>query len=64
MAVTKRNGIKGKKCSTCKKWKPLTEYHKDPSHGESQGRRHCRCKKCYLEKRKEKRQKNKKNDED
>lgn len=52
MAIIIKNGIKGKVCSTCKKWKPLSEYHRDSSHGDSQGGRHCRCKSCYFEKRK------------
>lgn len=25
MAIIKKNGIEGKICSTCHKWKPLTE---------------------------------------
>lgn len=47
MAIVIQNGIKGKRCSHCGKWKPLTDYYKDRSKGASQGFRHCRCKPCY-----------------
>ena len=49
MAVTGRHGICGKECSTCKAWKPLTEFPPDPTHGASQGERHCRCRECHRE---------------
>jgi hypothetical protein len=44
MAVTVRDGVRGKICSTCKQWKPLDDFPTDPAHGKSQGGRHCRCK--------------------
>ncbi len=47
MAILIKNGVKGKVCSSCKTWKPLTDYYKDASHGPTQGGRHCRCKACY-----------------
>ena len=50
MAIITRNGIDGKKCSSCKKWKCLDDFPKDPTHGASQGYRHCVCKKCKREK--------------
>ena len=49
MAVLVRNGVPGKFCSTCKEWKPLTEFPTDPTHPPSQGGRHCRCKACFTE---------------
>ena len=49
MAVTSRNGIRGKICSACRDWKPLTEFPPDPSKGSSQGGRHCRCRACHRE---------------
>ena len=53
--IIKRNGIEGKKCSTCHKWKPLTEFPNDRTHSiEYQGGKHCRCKSCHREKRKNK----------
>lgn len=56
MAIIDKNGVKGKVCSTCDTWKPLDDFPKDPSHGPSQGGRHCRCKECHRLKAKEKRQ--------
>lgn len=53
MALIERNGITGKFCSTCKIWKPLDDFPTDPTHGESQGGRHCRCRKCHREKARE-----------
>lgn len=53
MAIILKNGIEGKICSTCKKWKILTDFPTDPSHGPSQGGRHCRCKVCHCRKAKE-----------
>lgn len=50
MAIIIKNGIKGKVCSTCRKWKPLDEFPTDPTHGDSQGGRHCRCKECHRNK--------------
>ncbi len=47
MAIEVRRGVRGKYCSSCKVWKPLTEFHKDSSHRATQGGRHCRCKPCY-----------------
>jgi len=46
MAIINKNGIDGKRCSKCNKWQPLTEFHRDRTHGPLQGGRHCRCKKC------------------
>jgi hypothetical protein len=57
MAIIISNGVAGKVCSTCRKWKPLEEFPTDPSHGPSQGHRHCRCKECHREKSKERRAK-------
>jgi hypothetical protein len=45
--VETRNGIRGKVCSTCRKWKPLDDFPTDPTHQPSQGGRHCRCKECH-----------------
>jgi hypothetical protein len=43
--------VDGRKlCSRCHAWKPLDEFPKDPSHGASQGFRHCICKACRREK--------------
>lgn len=47
MAVITKNGVDGKVCSTCHVWKPLAEFPTDPTHGQSQGARHCRCKACH-----------------
>lgn len=47
MAIVIKHGIKGKVCSTCRKWKPLDDFPTDPTHGASQGGRHCRCKECH-----------------
>jgi hypothetical protein len=47
MAIIVKAGIEGKKCSTCHTWKPLKEFSTDPTHGTSQGGRHCRCKECH-----------------
>lgn len=55
MAVTVRKGIEGKECSDCHEWKPLTEYYTDPTHGLSQGGRHCVCRACHSRKGKERR---------
>lgn len=47
MAVTNRNGVLGKVCSSCEVWKPLTGFSPGgKSHGSSQGGRHCQCKPC------------------
>ncbi len=50
MAIIEKNGIKGKECSKCNEWKPLNEFPNDPTHGESQGGKHCRCKECKRKK--------------
>ena len=42
-----RNGVKGKVCSGCRKWKPLDDFPTDPTHPPSQGGKHCRCKECH-----------------
>ena len=55
MAIEIRDGVEGKRCSTCRKWKPLSDFYSDPSHPASQGRRHCRCKDCYKAGRKQQR---------
>jgi hypothetical protein len=47
MAIIRRGGRDGKVCSTCRRWKPLENSPTDPSHGPTQGRRHCRCKACH-----------------
>ena len=47
MAIINKNGIDGKICSTCHRWKPLIDFPTDPTHGLSQGSRHCRCKECH-----------------
>lgn len=56
MAIIIKNGIKGKECSICHIWKPLEEFPTDPTHGPSQGGRHCRCKECHRSKEKLKKQ--------
>src|SRR6266849_3384491 len=45
--LQERNGVQGKVCSTCKKWKTLDAFPTDPTHPPSQGGRHCRCKECH-----------------
>ncbi len=55
MAVTVRNGIRGKVCPRCDLWKPLVEFPSDITKGESQGFTHCRCKACHAEEGKQKR---------
>lgn len=47
MVIIEKDGIAGKKCSHCREWYPLSEFPPDPSHGESQGGRHCRCYSCH-----------------
>ena len=47
MAIIVKNGIEGKKCSTCHERKVLNEFPTDPTHGPLQGGRHCRCKECH-----------------
>jgi hypothetical protein len=47
MAVTIQDGVPGKRCATCHHWKPLTDFPSDPTKGESQGARHCRCRECH-----------------
>ena len=51
MAVITRDGVEGKGCSNpeCRKWKPLSDFPTDPTHGPTQGGRHCRCKECHRE---------------
>jgi hypothetical protein len=44
------DGIMGKKCCTCKLWKPLVEYNKDESHWD---KLRVDCKKCLVKYRKE-----------
>lgn len=53
MAIIVQNGISGKICSTCKVWKPLDDFPRDRTHGPTQGGRHCRCKACHSELRKQ-----------
>jgi hypothetical protein len=55
MAIERYNGVEGKICSTCDEWKPLEDFPTDPTHGPSQGGRHCRCKACHRAKAREKR---------
>ena len=43
----------GKKCCTCKLWKPLVEYNKDKSHWD---KLRVDCKKCLVKYRKDNRQ--------
>ncbi|WP_157627883.1 hypothetical protein [Thermodesulfatator autotrophicus] len=50
--IEERDGKEGKMCPTCREWKPLEEFPRDRTKGESQGYRHCRCKECHKEKRK------------
>jgi hypothetical protein len=47
VAIEVRAGTEGKVCSSCCKWKPLTDFYKDSSQLPSQGGRHCRCKPCF-----------------
>jgi hypothetical protein len=42
-----REGVTGKVCSSCHKWKPLDDFPADPTHPASQGGKHCRCKECH-----------------
>jgi hypothetical protein len=46
MAVLTLDGIEEKRCSKCKQLKPLSDFSPDQTHGDSQGRTHCRCKNC------------------
>lgn len=48
MVIITKNGVEGKRCSTCHIWKPLSEFYTDPTKGSSQGGRHCRCRACHL----------------
>ena len=45
--ILEKNGVRGKTCPSCDTWKPLEEFPRDSSKGESQGGRHCRCKECH-----------------
>jgi hypothetical protein len=50
MALITVNGVIGKVCKgpVCNgQWKPLNDFPTDPSHGPSQGGRHCRCRACH-----------------
>jgi hypothetical protein len=47
MAIVIKNGVRGKRCSTCKRWKPLSDFPPDPTHGPTQGGRHCRYRECH-----------------
>jgi hypothetical protein len=47
--ITARNGVDGKVCYQCKKWKGLQEFSPDRTQPESQGKRHGKCKKCHAE---------------
>jgi len=47
MAIIVKDGISGKVCSHCREWKPLHEFPSDPTHGDLQGGRHCRCYLCH-----------------
>lgn len=58
MVIIIKNSINGKVCSTCRKWKPLDDFPTDPTHGPSQGGRHCSCKECHRTKAKLRRQQN------
>lgn len=46
MAIEIRNGLEGKVCSSCRVWKPLDDFPRDKSKGDTQGGRHCKCKEC------------------
>ena len=50
MAIVIKNNIKGKECSSCKKWKSLRDFSPDSTHSATQGGRHCVCKKCQNDK--------------
>lgn len=54
MAIETRDGVPGKVCSRCRIWKPLEEFPTDPTHGSSQGGRHCNCRQCHRETAREK----------
>ena len=47
MAIVIKKGVKGKVCSTCRKWKQLDDFPTDRTHCSTQGGRHCRCKECH-----------------
>ncbi len=47
--IVPKDGVDGKVCSSCRRWKPLPDFFVDRSHGASQGGRHCKCKVCYRE---------------
>lgn len=55
MSVAFKNGVEGKECARCHVWKRLSEFYFDRTKGESQGFRHCRCKACHTEVRREQR---------
>ncbi len=57
MAIIVKNEIEGKVCSTCRIWKPLVDFPTDPTHGPTQGARHCRCRECHRIKARERRKK-------
>ena len=47
MALITEDGILGKVCSSCREWKPLSDYSPGgASHGLSQGGKHCQCRGC------------------
>lgn len=46
------NGVDGKHCTVCGMWKPLDDFPHDRTHGQSQGGKHCQCKRCQSEIRK------------
>jgi hypothetical protein len=37
MAIMMKPGVAGKKCSSGDVWKPLTDFYRDHTHGDSQG---------------------------
>lgn len=55
MAISTKNGVEGKVCSHCSKWKELYKFPNDASKGTSQGGKHCVCKECHKQKRDNKR---------
>jgi len=44
--IETKDGVDGKVCPHCGSWKPLADFPNDSSHGDSQGKKHCWCKKC------------------
>ena len=50
MAKDSNNGLNGKVCGKCNKWKPFSQYHNEYNKGKSQGQKQNRCMDCVNKK--------------